>query len=486
MGLNNKSLKTTGLLRLKIKIKIFLAVFSLLTVSVSLYTSAINKNPDHPFFMINNDIDNNCSLAEFESQNEGIMQNHPPETPDKPLGPTFIEAGVQYTYCAFTHDPDDDLIRYRFDWGDGSISNWTHWETSNIPVSKSHVWTSISTFNVKVIAQDEKGLNSSWSPAPVATVSQADPIELPSFVDTSMDKFIRNSDGNCWEATSANIQVAIDDLIYGGTVFLPSDITFNIVNDIGLRSNVCLKGNGVTTVLNMVGGELYIEDKNNVTLSDFRITGNRSIYALAWGSNSTGLLIENIEATVKNPTRIGTFFIFVSDGYIYDDIRFSNCRAIDCSNFGWFFTGSVEGNDEITNVYLENCKSINCGRYEYYNNWTCGFNLAENTNIINLTVINCIATGNWESGFHMEFFAIKENILFVNCTSNNNGQKTCSQLGNYGVATYGAGFVVDNSILNRCCMENNRYGIYAFQNCIISNSYIHNNAVQDVLNVFVK
>ncbi|MHA1213356.1 MAG: PKD domain-containing protein, partial [Candidatus Heimdallarchaeota archaeon] len=230
--MNNKSLKTTGLLRLKTKIKIFLAVFSLLTVSVSLYTSSISENFDNPFFMINNDMNNYCFLAGFESQNEGTMQNHPPETPDKPPGPTFIEAGIQYTYCAFTHDPDADLIRYRFDWGDGSISNWTQLETSDIPVYMSHSWITISTFDVKVIAQDENGLNSSWSPVLSGTVSQVESIEIPPFVDKSIsnfEKFIWNSNGNHWEATGINIQIAINDLREtGGTVWIPdSEITIS-------------------------------------------------------------------------------------------------------------------------------------------------------------------------------------------------------------------------------------------------------------------
>lgn len=170
-------------------------------------------------------MDNDCSLAGFESQNEGIMQNHPPETPDNPLGPTFIEAGIQYTYCAFTHDPDADLIRYRFDWGDGSISNWTQLETSNIPVYMSHSWITISTFDVKVIAQDENGLNSSWSPVLSGAVSQVESIEIPPFVDKSVsnfEKFIWNSNGNHWEATGINIQIAINDLREtGGTVWIP-------------------------------------------------------------------------------------------------------------------------------------------------------------------------------------------------------------------------------------------------------------------------
>ena len=44
----------------------------------------------------------------------------------------------------------------------------------------------------------------------------------------NIDTFIRNSNGNYWEATGANIQAAIDDLSLGGTVWLPGNITFLI------------------------------------------------------------------------------------------------------------------------------------------------------------------------------------------------------------------------------------------------------------------
>ena len=79
----------------------------------------------------------------------------------------------------------------------------------------SHIWTAISTFNIKVIAQDEKELNSSWSPVLSVTMSQAESIAIPPFVEKSIsnfEKFIWNSNGNQWEATGINIQVAINDL----------------------------------------------------------------------------------------------------------------------------------------------------------------------------------------------------------------------------------------------------------------------------------
>jgi len=103
----------------------------------------------------------------------GPEENHPPMVPLKPSGPTFVEMGVEYTYSSSTFDVDGDQIRFRFDWGDGNVSDWSDFVVSNTSVSMSYYWSSISVYAVRVIAQDINGLNSSLSPALNVTVSQA-------------------------------------------------------------------------------------------------------------------------------------------------------------------------------------------------------------------------------------------------------------------------------------------------------------------------
>ncbi len=103
---------------------------------------------------------------------DGGTVNRPPETPLKPSGPTSIEMGIEYSYSSSTYDPDGDQIRYQFDWGDGNISEWSEFISSNISVSMTHSWNSISTFHIQIIAQDENSTNSSWSSPLDITVSQ--------------------------------------------------------------------------------------------------------------------------------------------------------------------------------------------------------------------------------------------------------------------------------------------------------------------------
>ncbi len=85
-----------------------------------------------------------------------------PNTPDKPEGPTSGEIETEYTYSSQTTDPDGDLIKYCFDWGDGSIT-WTDWMNSGENISLSHIWENPGDYEIKVKARDEFGVDSYWS-----------------------------------------------------------------------------------------------------------------------------------------------------------------------------------------------------------------------------------------------------------------------------------------------------------------------------------
>ncbi|UCF12944.1 MAG: PKD domain-containing protein [Thermoplasmatales archaeon] len=115
-----------------------------------------------------------------------IDENNPPENPLTPTGPVFVEMSIEYIYSSSAVDVDGDLIRYRFDWGDGNYSDWSELVASNTSVSMFHSWDSISTFGIMVIAQDENGSNSSWSPSLNVTVSAIDLGGEPPVVDIAM------------------------------------------------------------------------------------------------------------------------------------------------------------------------------------------------------------------------------------------------------------------------------------------------------------
>ena len=93
-------------------------------------------------------------------------ENHPPNQPKTPTGPTALLTGEQGIYWANGTDPDGDKIQYCFDWnasGSHEYSNWTSLVNSGQKLSKNHSWAIAGTYIVKVQSRDEHGSVSSWS-----------------------------------------------------------------------------------------------------------------------------------------------------------------------------------------------------------------------------------------------------------------------------------------------------------------------------------
>jgi hypothetical protein len=120
-----------------------------------------------------------------------------PLTPDKPDGYTDLEAGVSYTFSTSAIDPDSDVVAYRFDWGDGVISDWGSFMPSGKLDTASHTWTKGGSFSVKAQAKDGHSNLSPWSPG------------LAVIVDTSLmgayyfEGFEQESARATWELTGA-------------------------------------------------------------------------------------------------------------------------------------------------------------------------------------------------------------------------------------------------------------------------------------------
>jgi len=88
--------------------------------------------------------------------------NDPPNTPTKPSGPQSIDNGDTATYTTRATDPNQDQVRYQFDWGDGNY-DWTQWVNSGETASKTHSWDTPGEYHIRAKAQDEQGAESSWS-----------------------------------------------------------------------------------------------------------------------------------------------------------------------------------------------------------------------------------------------------------------------------------------------------------------------------------
>ncbi|MFA5102801.1 MAG: PKD domain-containing protein [Candidatus Thermoplasmatota archaeon] len=92
----------------------------------------------------------------------GSSNNHAPNKPNPPAGPTSGVTNVDYTYSGSTIDPDGDAIYYLFSWGDGSDSGWLGPYASGTQIESSHRWALGGTYSVTVKAKDEN-LEGPWS-----------------------------------------------------------------------------------------------------------------------------------------------------------------------------------------------------------------------------------------------------------------------------------------------------------------------------------
>jgi hypothetical protein len=109
---------------------------------VDLVVTAYNKNP---------------YFAELQ-----IGDSYPPAIPTM-NGPIVGRINKTYEFTAITTDPEGDQIFYKFDWDDGTQSDWIGPVTSGTSVSGSHSWSEIGFYNVTVRAKDVEGAGSKWS-----------------------------------------------------------------------------------------------------------------------------------------------------------------------------------------------------------------------------------------------------------------------------------------------------------------------------------
>ncbi len=91
-------------------------------------------------------------------------------TPSAPSGPATGTVGGSYAYS--TGGSSSSLghaVQYRFDWGDGTFSNWLTVGTT----TASHIWTAAGTFNVRAMARCSSDfIQSAWSSSLAVTQNQ--------------------------------------------------------------------------------------------------------------------------------------------------------------------------------------------------------------------------------------------------------------------------------------------------------------------------
>jgi len=98
-----------------------------------------------------------------DSSSHDAAVNGAPKQPDRPSGEIEGYAGTSYTYTSKTTDPENNNIKYKFDWGDGNTSEWSNYFNSGEEISMKYTWENNGEYKVTVIAKDSEGELSDWS-----------------------------------------------------------------------------------------------------------------------------------------------------------------------------------------------------------------------------------------------------------------------------------------------------------------------------------
>ena len=101
-------------------------------------------------------------------------ENNPPDIPNKPIGVPSLHVGEVGQYCTSAIDPDENMVQYKFDWGDGNFSDWTDLVESGVIDCMNYSWINPGTYNVTAIVRDEyTALSENWSEIKTVTVLPA-------------------------------------------------------------------------------------------------------------------------------------------------------------------------------------------------------------------------------------------------------------------------------------------------------------------------
>lgn len=86
-----------------------------------------------------------------------LFDNQPPAIPNV-TGPHVGAPGFELTYAATSIDPDGDQIYFKWDWGDGNLTDWLGPVNSSEPIVTHHAWINSGNSTIYVQVKDSQGL----------------------------------------------------------------------------------------------------------------------------------------------------------------------------------------------------------------------------------------------------------------------------------------------------------------------------------------
>jgi len=86
-----------------------------------------------------------------------------PNAPKIPFGISHACTNSLVEFSTYSTDKNNDKLHYRFDFGDGTISNWTDSISSSQTIIFSHIWKNEGIYEIRAQSKNHLGLLSEWS-----------------------------------------------------------------------------------------------------------------------------------------------------------------------------------------------------------------------------------------------------------------------------------------------------------------------------------
>jgi photosystem II stability/assembly factor-like uncharacterized protein len=108
----------------------------------------------------------------------GGWDNQPPNIPEIPDGPDTGATNIEYTFTTSTTDPEGEDVYYKFNWGDGTISDWIGPYPSGNTGESSYIWSTSGNFEIRVKAKDINEAESDWSEPHTIDIAEGPIMEI--------------------------------------------------------------------------------------------------------------------------------------------------------------------------------------------------------------------------------------------------------------------------------------------------------------------
>lgn len=164
-----------------------------------------------------------------------IKLNNPPNTPNRPTGPTTGKLYDSIEFSTNATDPNNNQIKYGWDWnGDDTIDEWSWLITSGNTCYKKHTWYNPGTYNIKVKAKDSLGAFSNWSDVKtIQILIENQPPNTPynpNPINNSMNVNINTN--LCWVCNDPDFDDNVTYDVYFGTIPQFQKIVSNITSSL--------------------------------------------------------------------------------------------------------------------------------------------------------------------------------------------------------------------------------------------------------------